>query len=98
MGDWKLLLNAGGANDEGGEQARAGKKARGKGKKRAGGEGVELYNLAADIGEKNNLAVEQPDKVKELRARLDQWMKSAVPAGNAGIEAGAATPKRGKKK
>jgi arylsulfatase A-like enzyme len=99
-GDWKLLLNAGGADDEGGEKARAGKKARakGKGKAQASSESAELYNLAADIGEKNNLAAEQPDKVKELRARLDQWMKNAVPPGNEKADASAVAPKRGKKK
>lgn len=37
-------------------------------------------------------------KVKELRARLDQWMKNAVPAGNATADGSTVTPKRGKKK
>ena len=32
---------------------------------------VELYNLAEDIGEKNNLAASQPERVKEMRARLE---------------------------
>ena len=39
----------------------------------------ELYNLATDIGEQHDLADEQPDKVKQLRARLDQWLSKAVP-------------------
>ena len=37
-----------------------------------GGE-VELYNLAADPHEKDNLAKASPDKVAALRAKLDAW-------------------------
>jgi len=36
---------------------------------------LELYNIAQDIGEKNNLAAQQPDKVKELHAKLIDWRK-----------------------
>lgn len=36
---------------------------------------LELYNLASDIGEKQNLAKEQPEKVKELLAQLYAWRK-----------------------
>lgn len=32
----------------------------------------ELYNLKSDIGEKNNLAVEYPDKLKELQQAFEQ--------------------------
>jgi arylsulfatase A-like enzyme len=32
-----------------------------------------LFNLAADMGEKNNLAAAQPEKLKELLARYDAW-------------------------
>jgi arylsulfatase A-like enzyme len=32
-----------------------------------------LYNLAADIGERNDLAAKHPDKVKELQAAYDKW-------------------------
>ena len=32
-----------------------------------------LFNLATDIGEKNNLAAAQPEKLKELVARYDAW-------------------------
>jgi arylsulfatase A-like enzyme len=41
----------------------------------------ELYNLADDIGETKNLAAEKPDKLKELRAKYDDMMKTAVPPG-----------------
>lgn len=36
---------------------------------------VELYNLAADIGEGKNLAAELPSKVAELHAELKAWRK-----------------------
>lgn len=54
-----------------------------------GEKGDQLYNLAADIGETNDLAATHPEKVKELRGRLDSLMKDAVPpAGGAGKEGG----------
>jgi len=36
---------------------------------------VELYNLGNDISEKNDLATEYPEKVKELHAMLVDWRK-----------------------
>ena len=36
-------------------------------------EGAELYNLAEDIGEKNNLAAREPAKVRELAAAWNAW-------------------------
>ena len=39
---------------------------------------VELYNLADDVGEKHNLADSQPDRVNEMRARLDTLIANAV--------------------
>jgi arylsulfatase A-like enzyme len=35
--------------------------------------GLELYNLRYDIGETNNLAAEDPDKVKALLSQLEIW-------------------------
>jgi uncharacterized sulfatase len=35
----------------------------------------ELYHLANDPGETRDLAAEQPDKTKELRAALEVWWK-----------------------
>ena len=35
----------------------------------------ELYHLKSDIGETTNLATEMPDKVKELDALIDQFVK-----------------------
>jgi arylsulfatase A len=37
---------------------------------------IELYNLADDIGEKNNLAKSMPDKADELKNLLTDWRES----------------------
>lgn len=42
-------------------------------------EPTELYNLAEDIGEKRNLAKNNPKKVKELNLLLDQWLEKTKP-------------------
>ena len=52
----------------------------------------ELYNLAEDIGEKENLAATNPEKVKELMARYEAVMKTAV-KGAGGKESGATPAK-----
>lgn len=36
---------------------------------------LELYDLKADLGEKNNLALTNPDKARELHNLLDNWRK-----------------------
>ncbi len=66
MGDWKLLVNP---SDRDAEEA---------GTEQAAGKGIELYNLANDISEKQDLAAANPEKVKELRARLAVFMQDAV--------------------
>jgi arylsulfatase A-like enzyme len=38
-----------------------------------------LYNLAADIGEENDLIVEEPQRAKALKASWDKWNESNVP-------------------
>jgi arylsulfatase A-like enzyme len=38
---------------------------------------LELYNIPQDIGERRNLSAENPDKVKELHAKLIAWRKEA---------------------
>jgi arylsulfatase A-like enzyme len=40
---------------------------------------TKLFNLDADIGEKNDLAVQQPEKVRELSDRLAAWEKELPP-------------------
>jgi arylsulfatase A-like enzyme len=69
MGDWKLVKGVGSAGIAGLERRAA-----------AGMEGAELYNLAMDIGETNNLATQTPAKVKELSAAWNQWNTDNVPA------------------
>ena len=41
---------------------------------------VELFNLKADPYEKSNLAAANPEKVKELQARLAVYRQGTVPA------------------
>ncbi len=38
-----------------------------------GQEGIGLYNLDDDIGEQNNLAERQPDRVKAMLAKIEAW-------------------------
>lgn len=64
MGDWKLVIH----------ESAAGAR-----KKAAARAQVELFNLAADLGEKNNLADREPAKLAELRAKLDAFAKEACP-------------------
>jgi arylsulfatase A-like enzyme len=68
MGDWKLVINGG--RQDGDNPVP---------KKKAGPETVELFNLADDLSESKNLAAEHSDKVKELRAKYDAYLKEAVP-------------------
>ena len=44
--------------------------------KKAGGP-WELYNLAADRTEMNDLATQKPDKVKELAGKWEAWARRA---------------------
>ena len=67
QGDWKLVKGVGSPGVAGGGG-------------RASVEGAELYNLKDDIGEKNNLAAAQPDKVRELAAAWNTWNAEQVDA------------------
>lgn len=42
----------------------------------AGSDAVQLYDLTTDPDEKRDLAAEQPERVKELAALLDEWLAS----------------------
>lgn len=64
-GDWKLIQNSPIAANRKNKRAVD----------------VMLFNLANDIGEKNNLAKTQPDKLAELQKILAELIKSAVPSG-----------------
>lgn len=43
------------------------------------GDKVELYNLADDIGERNNIAAEHPDRTAAMTAAINTWKASVVP-------------------
>jgi arylsulfatase A-like enzyme len=53
----------------------------------------ELYNLARDIGETNNLIDARPDELKKLRADLEDWNRQLVPPAFPGLAGHAANPK-----
>lgn len=36
---------------------------------------IELYNLESDVGERNNLAAKEPQRVSALHARMKEWRK-----------------------
>ena len=74
MGDWKLLLNA---SEKDAENASDEKTTI---------EKLELYHLADDISEKNNLAMTQPERVKDMRTRLELLLAGAVEPGDAAAE------------
>ena len=77
MGDWKLLV---GASEQDAEETPPEEIGEAK--------GVELYNLKEDIGEKNNLATKNPEKAKELHARLNAMLKTSVPPAGGGARRG----------
>src|SRR5207237_4642257 len=60
MGDWKLVKAPGGGTGPG---ERGGK---------ATTAGAQLYNLKQDLGEKENLAEKNPEKLKELAAAWEK--------------------------
>jgi arylsulfatase A-like enzyme len=66
QGDWKLVKAPGLATRPAMLQGKATT------------EGAELYNLALDIGETNNLAPHEPGKVKELAAAWNAWNAELV--------------------
>ena len=66
---------------------------------------LELYNIARDLSEKTNLAAGQPDKAKELHAKLIAWRRGVgalMPTPNPKFDPDARpeakAPKKGKKK
>ena len=67
MGDWKLVKGVGSKGVQGFAVPD-----------KASTDGAELYNLAADIGEKHDLAEKEPAKFKELAAAWDKWNSELV--------------------
>ncbi len=77
-GDWKLLM---GVNTS---ARRTNVNSNNPQARRTAADGeppVELYNLANDLGEKNNVASQYPEKVAELKTMLRQLLQGAVPPG-----------------
>jgi arylsulfatase A-like enzyme len=61
---------------------------------------LELFKVTVDIGEKHNLAAENPEKVKELKAKLVAWRKevgAVMPTPNPGFDPNAKPVKKKKK-
>lgn len=78
MGDWKLLVSGDVGTD--GDEGNAAGKARRRGQRAVGKyEPEALYNLVDDPSESKNLATQEPDRVKAMRARLVELIKDAVP-------------------
>ena len=74
MGGWELVVNGHiTANDL--ENATAPKA----GAKKDADSVVELFNLTEDPYEQNNLAAQNPERVRQLRARLEAYQAAAVP-------------------
>jgi arylsulfatase A-like enzyme len=67
-GDWKLVVTTGADDPDGGAPK----------KKKAAKAGTELFNLKDDPYEKTNLADKEPEKLKELQARLAAFAKQAA--------------------
>jgi arylsulfatase A-like enzyme len=67
VGDWKLVVRTGTEDIDGGPAKKDGK------------ESAELFNLKDDPHEKANLADQNPEKAKELKAVLAGFAKQAIP-------------------
>jgi arylsulfatase A-like enzyme len=79
VGDWKLVVKTGAGNAEDSEDAPTPKAKKGKA---AGRATEELFNLAADPGEKRDLSKENPAKRRELRERYDSYARQAIAPTN----------------
>ncbi len=94
VGDWKLVVNGSRGTAE---ELPEAPKGRSKAKKGTGGddrlERVELFHIARDPYEKNDLAGQQPEKLKELRVRYDALARQAVPPKTASQPPGFRPPK-----
>jgi len=62
MGDWKLVKAPGSGTLDRGARRGTAELA-----------GAALFNLATDIGEQNDLAAKEPEKVKQLGAAWERW-------------------------
>lgn len=83
MGDWKLLMNASAQDSEAAEEATTEKskakgKAKAKAKAQSGNNVYELYNLAEDRSESQNLAGKEPQRLQAMQTVLQGLLKDAV--------------------
>ena len=78
MGDWKFVFN-GRMSKIGKQQAGNAETENNANDRREASKWIELFNLCDDPGEKKNLAVANPSKLKELRTRYEFLAKEAVP-------------------
>jgi arylsulfatase A-like enzyme len=67
IGDWKLLVNPGEFDPRKSRKDPTPKNP------------VELYNVVEDIGEMNNLAAAQPERVKKMMGELNAMTAGAIP-------------------
>ncbi|MDB5325296.1 MAG: atsA 12 [Phycisphaerales bacterium] len=70
-GDWKLVINGAHPNVEDGADPARDEKYK--------NIEIELFNLATDHQEKNNVAADHADIVKQLKARYDELLKIEAP-------------------
>ncbi|MES2469435.1 MAG: arylsulfatase [Verrucomicrobiota bacterium] len=71
VGNWKLVINGTRIESEDGDDG-------GKGKPSDSADRIELFNLAEDVSEKNDLSAALPDRVKQLLARYQILASQAV--------------------
>jgi len=94
MGDWKLVLNGQLPDDETAAAPLAVSKKKAAKKANVNpADTVELFNLADDPNETTNLAEKHSDKVSQLRSRLDEFARQAVPPKSAPKAADFQSPK-----
>lgn len=82
MGDWKLIMFDGGESTDDEDSSKRGKK----GDKKAKGSGVQLYNLATDLGEEKDLASTEMEQTRLMKAKLKAMLQDAVVPGDKGNE------------
>lgn len=79
VGDWKLVRNGSeGGADESGAGASREDKLRQRRAARQAPDTWELFHLAGDPSESTNLAASEPERLRELKERLDAFAREAV--------------------
>ena len=94
-GDWKLVRNG-----KSGDEEKKGRSENRQNRQNAP-DTYELFNLASDVSETNNLAAAELDKVAELSTKMDVSTREAVPpilkpepAGTSKLDAPSSEPDR----